>query len=145
MVLPVYAFNPDSFFNILCPCAGLSEQDYPDFVGYVNDYAHLLSAPQASSLNQELRDFDNRTTIELAVVTVNSIGEDSPQSYAVDLANYWGIGKRDKDNGIILLVAMQSRDIWIETGRGLAGEISDRQVQGIVDDIIIPRVSCREV
>lgn len=121
-------------FSISCAIA----QDYPDFVGYVNDYAHLLSAPQASSLNQELRDFDNRTTIELAVVTVNSIGEDSPQSYAVDLANYWGIGKRDKDNGIILLVAMQSRDIWIETGRGLAGEISDRQVQRIVDDIIIP-------
>ena len=122
-------------FSVSCALA----QDYPDFVGYVNDYAHLLSAPQASSLNQELRDFDNRTTIELAVVTVNSIGEDSPQSYAVDLANQWGIGKRDKDNGIIFLVAMESHDIWIETGPGLAGEISDRQIQRIVDDIIIPQ------
>lgn len=122
-------------FSVSCALA----QDYPDFVGYVNDYAHLLSAPQASSLNQELRDFDNQTTIELAVVTVNSIDGEDPQSYAADLANFWGIGKRDKDNGIILLVAMESHDIWIETGPGLAGEISDRQVQRIVDDIIVPQ------
>lgn len=115
------------------------DQYYPDFVGYVNDYAHLLSAPQASSLNQELRDFDNRTTIELAVVTVNSIGDESPESYAANLANLWGIGKRDNNNGIIFLVAMESHDIWIEIGRGLSGEISDRQVQRIVDDIIIPQ------
>jgi len=122
-------------FSISCTLA----EDYPDFVGYVNDYAHLLSAPQASSLNQELRDFDNRTTIELAVVTVDSIGDESPESYSGNLANLWGIGKREKDNGIILLVAMQSRDIWIETGPGLSGEISDRQVQRIVDDVIIPQ------
>lgn len=126
-------------FSVSCAIAeDYPEQYYPDFVGYVNDYAHLLSAPQASSLNQELRNFDNRTTIELAVVTVDSIGEEDPQSYAVDLANLWGIGKRDKDNGIVLLVAMESHDIWIETGRGLAEEISDHQAQSIVDDIIIP-------
>jgi uncharacterized membrane protein YgcG len=112
---------------------------YPDYVGYVNDYAHLLSAPQASSLNQELRDFDNRTTIEVAVVTVDSIGGESPQDYAVNIANYWGVGKRDKDNGIIFLVAMDSHDIWIEVGPGLASQFTNRQVQQIVDNVIIPR------
>jgi uncharacterized membrane protein YgcG len=116
-----------------------SASDYPDFVGYVNDYAHLLSAPQASALNQELRDFDNRTTIEVAVVTVNSIGSENPQDYAVNLANYWGVGKRDKNNGIIFLVAMQSHDIWIEVGSGLSGQFSDSQVQQIVDNVIIPQ------
>lgn len=113
--------------------------DYPEFVGYVNDYAHLLSAPQASALNQELRNFDNRTTIEVAVVTLNSIGGDNPQDYAIGLANYWGVGKRDKNNGIIFLVAMQSHDIWIEVGSGLSGQFSDRQIQQIVDDVIIPQ------
>jgi uncharacterized protein len=113
--------------------------DYPEFVGYVNDYAHLLSAPQASALNQELRDFDNRTTIEVAVVTLNSIGSDNPQDYAISIANYWGVGKRDKNNGIIFLVAMQSHDIWIEVGPGLSGQFSDRQIQQIVDDVIIPQ------
>jgi uncharacterized membrane protein YgcG len=113
--------------------------DYPDFVGYVNDYAHLLSAPQASTLNQELRNFDNRTTIEVAMVTVDSIGSESPQDYATNIANYWGVGKRDKNNGILFLAAMQSHDIWIEVGPGLAGQFSDSQVQQIVDDVIIPR------
>jgi len=113
--------------------------DYPDYVGYVNDYAHLLSAAQASALNQELRDFDNRTTIEIAVVTVDSIGSESPQDYAVNLGNYWGVGKRGKDNGILLLAAMQSHDIWIEVGSGLAGELEDDKVQQIVDDVIIPK------
>lgn len=116
-----------------------SASDYPEFVGYVNDYAHILSAPQASSLNQEVRDFDNRTTIEVAVVTVNSIGSENPRDYAVNLANYWGVGKREKNNGIIFLVAMQSHDIWIEVGRGLSGQFGDRQVQQIVDDVIIPQ------
>jgi uncharacterized membrane protein YgcG len=112
---------------------------YPDFVGYVNDYAHLLSAPQASALNQELRDFDNRTTIEVAVVTVDSIGSESPGDYAVNIGDYWGVGKRDKNNGIVFLVAMESHDIWIEAGPGLSGQISDRQVQQIVDTVVIPQ------
>jgi uncharacterized membrane protein YgcG len=118
---------------------GSFAQSYPDYVGYVNDYAHLLSAAQASALNQELRDFDNRTTIEIAVVTVESIGSESPQDYAVNLGNYWGVGKRGKDNGILLLVVMQSHDIWIEVGSGLAEEIEDDKVQQIVDVIIIPK------
>ena len=124
-----------SFLNVQSSLAS----DYPEFVGYVNDYAHLLSAPQASALNQELRDFDNRTTIEVAVVTLNSIGNDNPQDYAIGLANYWGVGKRDKNNGIIFLVAMQSHDIWIETGPSLSGQFSDQQIQQIVDDVIIPQ------
>jgi len=77
--------------------------DYPDYVGYVNDYAHLLSAAQASALNQELRDFDNRTTIEIAVVTVDSIGSESPQDYAVNLGNYWGVG-RDSSIGLNFVI-----------------------------------------
>ncbi len=90
-------------------------------------------------MNQELRDFDNRTTIEVAVVTVNSIGNENSQDYAVNLANYWGVGKRDKNNGIIFLVAMQSHDIWIEVGQGLSGQFSDHQVQQIADNVIIPQ------
>jgi uncharacterized membrane protein YgcG len=113
--------------------------DYPEFVGYVNDYAHLLSTPETSALNQELSDFDNRTSIEFAVVTVNSIGSETPQDYAINLANSWGVGKQDKNNGIIFLVAMESRDIWIETGPGLSGQISDQQIQQVVDDVIIPQ------
>ncbi len=127
------------FLIILLSALNVSAADYPEFVGYVNDYAKILSAPQASSLNQELRDFDNRTTIELAVVTVDSIGRESPQDYAVNIANYWGVGKRGKDNGIIFLVAMESHDIWIESGSGLSEQISDSQIQEIVDDVIIPQ------
>ena len=47
--------------------------------------------------------------------------------------------KRDKNNGILFLVAMQSHDIWIEVGSGLKGQFSDSQVQQIVDNVIIPR------
>jgi len=73
------------------------------------------------------------------VVTVNSISSENPQEYAVNLANHWGVGKRDKNNGIIFLVAMQSHDIWIEVGPGLSGQFSDHQVQQIVDNVIIPQ------
>lgn len=118
---------------------GGSAADYPESIGYVNDYADLLSASQESALNQELGNFDNRTTIEVAVVTVDSIGSENPQDYAVSLANYWGVGKREKNNGILFLVAMQSHDIWIETGPGLSDQIRDSQIQHIVDNVIIPQ------
>ncbi len=118
--------------------ASAQAADYPEYMGYVNDYAHLLSEEQTIELNREMSEFDRRTTIELAVVTVDSIGGQSPGEYAVDLGNLWGVGKEGKDNGIILLVVMDSHDIWIETGPGLVGEISDRQVQEIVDRTIIP-------
>ena len=124
---------------VLSSTSSALAEDYPQFIGYVNDYAHLLSASQNSKLDQDLRDLDNRTTIEVAVVTVNSIGGENPGDYAVNLGNHWGVGKRGKDNGIIFLVAMDSHDVWIEVGPGLAGQLSSRQVQEIVDDIIIPR------
>jgi uncharacterized protein len=139
IVLPLISINFVALMIILLAVQSGSASGYPDFVGYVNDYAHLLSAPQASTLNQELRDFDNRTTIEVAVVTVNSIDGENPQDYAVNLANYWGVGKRIKNNGIIFLVAMQSHDVWIEVGSGLSGQFSDSQVQKIIDNIIIPQ------
>ncbi len=123
---------------ILFACQGASTSAYPDYVGYVNDYAHLLSASQASALNQELRDFDNRTTIEVAVVTVNSLEGESPQDYATNIGNYWGVGKRDKNNGIVFLVATDSHDIWIEVGPGLSSQFTSSQVQQIVDNVVIP-------
>lgn len=124
-----------AFFSM----ASAQAADYPEYIGYVNDYARLLSPEQAIELNQELADFDRRTTIEFAVVTLDSIAGHSPGDYAVDLGNHWEVGKQGEDNGIILLVAMDSHDIWIETGPGLAGQITDRQVQDVVDQIIIPQ------
>lgn len=126
------------FALILFACQSANTLAYPDYVGYVNDYAHLLSASQASALNQELRDFDNRTTIEVAVVTVNSLEGESPQDYATNIGNYWGVGKRGKNNGIIFLVAMDSHDIWIEVGSGLSSQFTSSQVQQIVDNVVIP-------
>jgi uncharacterized protein len=100
---------------------------------------HLLSAGQASALNQELRNFDNRTTIEVAVVTVNSIGSETPQDYAVNIGNYWSVGKRAKNNGILFLVAMDSHGVWIVVGPGLAGRLGNTQIQQVVDTVIIPK------
>lgn len=84
--------------------------------GYVNDYAGLLSSGQKSALNDQLTAFEKETSNEISVVTIASLEGDTIENYAEKLFQEWGIGKADKDNGVLLLVARDDREVRIEVG-----------------------------
>ncbi len=102
----------------------------------VHDFANLLSPEQRQSLESTSRDVEQKTTAQIAVVTVNSLEGKTVEDYAHELFVSWGIGQRKTNNGVLLLVAPHERRMWIATGYGveplltdsLCGEIRDKQV-----------------
>jgi uncharacterized protein len=93
--------------------------------GFVSDPDQILSAAERSELNDVLIGLEKETSVEYAVVLLNSIGQEVPKSFAVELFNTWGIGKAGKDNGLLLLVVLDQRRWEFETGYGLEGVLPD--------------------
>lgn len=120
-------------------CAGMSlAVDYPHYVGYVNDFAGVLDDATSAKLSALCKDLEAKTSDELAIVTVKSVEPLDSKSYAVGLFKEWGIGKKGKDNGILLLLAMKERRVEIEVGYGLEGALNDAKCGGILHDKVIP-------
>ncbi len=118
----------------------LAATAYPERpTGMVTDLAGLLGDGARTRLEAMLRDLESKTTAELAVVTVPTTGGEDPKMYAVELFRRWGIGKKGKDNGALLLVTVQERAVEVEVGYGLEGTLPDGLVGEILDRNVVPR------
>jgi uncharacterized protein len=126
-----------SFFLCLFLAPALAVS-YPQPVGYVNDFAGLYSSSFVSSLNQELKDLDQKTTVQFVVVTVANLGGDTVENYAVNLFKAWAIGQKSKDNGLLLLISKEDRKLRFEVGYGLEGQITDGTAGEIIRTDITP-------
>ncbi len=114
-------------------------QQYPKATGYVNDFANLLTREQGALLNDELAAFEKKTTIEIAVVTVPWLNNQSIEDYTKGLAKEWGVGKRSQNNGVVFLTAPKERKMRIETASGAREILTDNRADQIRDDAILPR------
>lgn len=110
--------------------------------GYVSDYAGVLDAAERARLEELAARLERETTAQLAVVTVRSASPDDPKAYAVRLFEAWGIGQKGKDNGVLILLALDERRVEVEVGYGLESILPDGRVGRILDDHVVPR--CRE-
>lgn len=117
----------------------LSAQDLPAHVGKVNDFAQLLDPAQRQTLEVELADLERATSAEVALVTMPTLGERPIENYATTLFNAWGIGKKDRDNGLLILVAVQDRAIRIEVGYGLESILPDGLAGAVIRETFLPR------
>jgi uncharacterized protein len=123
-------------FFCLIPLSGAVE--YPSPTGYVNDFANILSPGDIARLNNEITAIEKNTTVEIAIVTVDSLQGVSVEEYAVKLFEKWGIGKKEKDNGLLILISKNDREYRIETGYGLEGTINAARAGRIGRDILEP-------
>ena len=98
---------------------------FPAPQGYVNDFAGILDADSRAKLSSLVSQVEKRTTAEIAVVTVQSLGGMSVEEYANRLFQKWGIGKKGKDNGLLVLICPNERKMRVEVGYGLEGVITD--------------------
>ncbi len=119
--------------------AASNDIDYPSYSGFINDFAGVLGSSWESKLEEIVARVEQETTCEIAVAIVNSLEGITIEEYAVELFEKWGIGKKKEDNGILLLVAVEDRELRIEVGYGLEGTITDLEAANIIDDIIVPR------
>ncbi len=123
----------------LSACAGGSKDiTFPKPEGYINDYAGILDASTKSELEILVSSVESSTSAEIAVAVVNDAQGLTVQQYANLLFEDWGVGKAGQDNGILLLVAIDDRELWMEVGYGLEGVITDLEAGVIVDEIILP-------
>jgi uncharacterized protein len=121
----------------LLPC--LAAQRLPAPSGFVNDFARVMNAQDAEAVESLAASVKEKTGAELALVTVNSYAPyASISEYSIALAEAWGVGERDRDNGIILVLAMEEREVRIEVGYGLEGAIPDSVAGRILDTVVIP-------
>jgi uncharacterized protein len=117
---------------------GWAQDEFPDPLGYVSDFAGVISPQDEARMTTIISELQEKTTAQMAVVTMPDIGGQSEEIYANRLFAAWGIGVKGKDNGILLLVAIKERRFRIETGYGLEGILPDGLLGQIADQSIIP-------
>jgi uncharacterized protein len=113
-------------------------QTFPKPVGYVNDFADLYSESFERRLEEELKSLEASTSAEIAVVTVTDLQDTPIEDFAVRLFENWKIGKKGKDNGVLVLIAKNEREARIEVGYGLEGVITDARAGRIIRDGMTP-------
>jgi uncharacterized protein len=107
--------------------------------GRVSDYAGVLTVDQRRNLEEKLARFEEETTNQVTVVIIPTLAGDSLEDYSIRLAEKWRIGRKGKDNGVILLIVMQDRNIRIEVGYGLEGMLPDSLAGEIIRQEIASR------
>ena len=104
----------------------------------VNDFTRTLTPEQVQALEQKLVAYDDSTSSQIAVVLINSLSGYDVSEYALALGRKWGVGGKEFNNGVILLVAKEDHKIRIEVGYGLEGAIPDVTAKSIIDNDLTP-------
>ena len=107
---------------------------------FVCDPAHLLDATTTDGVNRRLYDLRRTTTCEVAVIVVPSIGDTPIEDWCEQVFTRWGIGKGDKDNGALLLIAVDDHKTRIQTGYGVEGVLTDIACNNIIGETIVPNM-----
>lgn len=112
--------------------------DRPNPPKLVNDFTGTLAPDQAAALERRLVTFDDSTSTQIAVVLINTTDGYEISQYATDLGRKWGVGGKEWNNGVVLLIAKDDRKMNIATGYGAEGALPDITAKHIIDDIIRP-------
>ena len=107
--------------------------------GNVSDWAGVFSPEQKSALESRLAALRQTNGAQLAVVTLKSLQGGEIDDFAEKLFAQWGIGEKGKDNGVLLLAAIEDRKMRIEVGYGLEGVFNDAKCGRIQDEYVVPR------
>lgn len=105
---------------------------------YVNDFAYFFNNAQRNILEKKIFQIDSLSSIQFAICTLDSLGGFDPPTLAKAIGNKWGVGNRELNNGITMVLAKKECNLFIATGLGTEKEISDEKVQLIIEKEIIP-------
>lgn len=112
---------------------------FPPLSGRVVDDAHLLDAGTAANISAKLAALEQKTGIQLVVVTLPSLQGYEIEDYGYQLGRAWGIGQKGKNNGALLIIAPNEHRVRIEVGYGLEGTLTDAVSRLIIENAILPR------
>ena len=117
------------------------EQPIPPLSARVTDLTGTLSSSERQALEAKLADWEARTTNQLAVLIVPTTKPETIEEYSVRVAEAWKIGHKGKDNGVVFLIAKNDKQMRIEVGYGLEGDLTDVASRRIIGDTVAPLFS----
>jgi uncharacterized protein len=112
----------------------------PKSIGWTNDFVHLFSIAESQSLDSLIDKYEKETTVEISVATIDSSmrGPIDFEPYTLLMARTWGVGKREKNNGILIVIAQDLRRIRIQNGYGIKKVLTNDETKTIIDSIFTP-------
>ena len=118
---------------LLCGCE--TESGYPKATErfFVNDFANVIDSVDEDSIYNSAVALNNATTAQVVVVTVESLEGEEPWEYALNLGREWGVGNKETNNGVVVLLSTEDREIYISVGYGLEGALPDSKTGRIID------------
>jgi uncharacterized protein len=123
----------------LLPLFVHAQEDFPPQAKtLVSDFTDILSKKEKASLESKLVAFNDSTSTQIAVVLMRSTGNYEISEYSVQLFNKWKIGQASKNNGVLILAAIEDRKVFITTGYGIEGVLPDVLCKRIVEKDIVP-------
>ena len=125
------------FVGLMSPLAAETMPSKPN--GYFNDYAGVVDQATGLQLNEELAQFERETSNQIVVaVFPNMQSESSIADYTQRIAQTWGVGGKEHNNGAVLFVFVQNRQMFIQSGYGLEGPLPDATAFDITHNLIAP-------
>ncbi|HCJ67539.1 MAG TPA: methanol dehydrogenase [Elusimicrobia bacterium] len=116
----------------------LRGEDFPKPSGWISDNAGVIDSESAQKISSIISELEAKTGAEIAVVMVKSLKNDTIENFSIRLFQKWGIGKKGKDNGVLIISAIEDRKVRIEVGYGLEGILPDGLCGQILDTYVIP-------
>ena len=120
------------------PARAQAPQPVPKLETRVTDLTGTLTAAQQAEIEQKLKAFEERKGAQVALLIVPTTAPEALEQYSIRVVDAWKLGREESDDGVLLLVALQDRQLRIETGRGLEGALPDAIARRIIDDTIKP-------
>jgi uncharacterized protein len=124
---------------LLIAAPAQADVQVPALSGRVVDQAGILDSAEQNRLAAKLKTLEDSSSIQLVVVTLSSLRGSPIEDWGLALGRTWGIGQKGKDNGVLLIVAPNDRELRIEVGYGLEGTLPDATANAIIRNVIVPR------
>ena len=105
---------------------------------YIQDYAGVMQTADKQKILSIGQDLDNKTTAQIAVITLKTLDNQPIEDYALAVLRAWGIGSKEKNNGVLIVVATEDRRSRMEVGYGLEGVLTDGITGRIQDQYMLP-------
>jgi uncharacterized protein len=137
-VLAIGAVAAVAGVALLFSASTASAREWPKPVGFLSDFAGVIDAASADSMNALAAELQEKTGAELAVAVFKDLGGEEIEPAAVDLYSHWRIGQKGKDNGVLIMLAVTERRVKIEVGYGLEGILPDGRCGRIIREVMGP-------
>ena len=105
---------------------------------YVNDYAGIFSDEQRDRIVEAGKELYDATTAQVVVLTIDTTDGEAISDYALEVGRDWGVGTRGENNGVLIVLAVEDRQVWVAVGYGLEGRLPDSKTGRMIDENAIP-------